>query len=481
MPKKEIRVRFAPSPTGEMHIGNARNALYDFLFARQNKGKFFLRLEDTDRERFVESSIKTTMDTLQWLGLDWDGEPVIQSERLDLYGKHAKELVEKDLAYYCFCSSERLEQVRQEQMAKKLPPCYDRHCRDLEKGIVEEKLKSGEKYVIRLKVPLAGIVEYEDMIKGKISFDLKTVDDQVLQKSDGFPTYHLAHVVDDHEMKISHVIRSEEWISSTPKHLLLYQFFDWEMPIFAHLPMILGPDKSKLSKRHGATSVLEFREQGYLPETLLNYVAFLGWNPGDEREIFSLKELVKEFSMAKVHKAPAIFNHEKLDWLNGNYIRQKSAKELAELCLPYFIKAGLIKEGEYDKKYLEQVVLLEQGRMKKLSEITELTKFLFGDDLAYDANLLLWKKLTKEEVRKNLETAKDFISQLKAKDFTKEKLEDKLKALIAEKGIGTGDMLWPLRVALTGQKASPGPFEVAAVLGQEKALARLERALAKLS
>jgi len=480
MPKKEIRVRFAPSPTGEMHIGNARNALYDFLFARQNKGKFFLRIEDTDRERFVESSIQTTMDTLKWLGLDWDGEPVIQSERLNLYSEYAKELVEKDLAYYCFCSSERLEQVRQEQMAKKLPPCYDRHCRDSEKRIVEAKLKANEKYVIRLKVPLSGTIEYEDMIKGKISFDLKTVDDQVILKSDRFPTYHLASVADDHEMKISHVIRSEEWLSSTPKHLLLYQFFGWEAPIFAHLPMILGPDKSKLSKRHGATSVLEFREQGYLPETLLNYMVFLGWNPGDEREIFSLKELVKKFSLDKVHKAPAIFNHEKLDWLNGNYIRQKSAKELAELCLPYFIKAGLVKEGGYDKKYLEQVVLLEQERMKKLSEITELTKFLFGDELTYDASLLLWKKLTKEEIKKNLEAARDFLGQLKEKDFTKEKLEAKLKALIAEKGLGTGDMLWPLRVALTGQKASPGPFEVAAVLGQEKALARLERAIAKL-
>lgn len=482
MPKKDsqIRVRFAPSPTGDPHIGNARSALYNYLFAKKHKGKFFLRIEDTDRARFVPGGQERIMEALKWLGLDWDGEPVIQSERLDLYKKSAEQLIKDGHAYYCFCTPERLETVRKEQEAMKLAPCYDRHCRDLDQKTVEANLKSNLPYVVRLKVPLTGSVEYSDLIKGKISFDLKTIDDPILLKSDGYPTYHLASVVDDHDMKISHVIRSDEWLSSVPKHLLLYQFFGYEAPVFAHLPMVLAPDKTKLSKRHGATAVMEFKDQGYLPDALVNFLAFLGWNPGDEREIFSLKELAKAFELEKVHKSPAIFNLEKLDWLNGYYIRQKPLKELAKLCLPYLEQAGLVKK-DIDLAWLERVIALEQERMKKLSEISESTEFIFKDELGYDADLLVWKKMTKETVGDNLRIAKDFFEGLAENDFTKDKLEKNLKALIEEKQIATGEILWPLRVALTGRKASPGPFEVAAVLGKEKTLGRIKKAIEKIS
>lgn len=468
--KKEIRVRFAPSPTGEMHIGNARSALYNFLFARKMGGKFFLRIEDTDRERYKPESERGIYETLKWLGLNWDGEPLIQSKRLDLYQKYAKELVENGHAYYCFCSEERLEQLKKEQEIERLPPGYDRHCRDLNLSEVEKKLKGGERYVIRLKVPLAGIVEFEDLVKGKVSFDLKTLDDPILLKSDGYPTYHLASVVDDYEMAISHVIRSDEWLSSVPKHLLLYQFFGWAAPVFAHLPMVLGPDKSKLSKRHGATSVIEFKNQGYLFEALINFMAFLGWNPGDEREIFSLDELIKAFELEKVHKAPAIFNIEKLDWLNGHYIRQKSLDELTSLCLPYF------KEG-IDVDFIKSVIALEKERMKKLSEVVELTEFFFEDKLEYDPGLLIWKKMKLGEVGERLRISEEFLETLKEKDFKKEALEEKLKNLVQEKNLGTGETFWPLRVALTGRKASPGPFEVMEVLGKEKTLKRIKEAI----
>jgi glutamyl-tRNA synthetase len=489
--ENKIRVRFAPSPTGSMHIGNIRNALYDFLFAKKNNGEFLLRIEDTDQERYVQGSIEEIYEILKWFGLDWHGEPMIQSARLELYKKYAEELVKNGHAYYCFCSKERLEEVRKDQEAKKLPPCYDRHCRNLSKEEIASNLESRAPFVIRLKVPESGIIEFEDAIKGNVSFDLKTVDDQVLLKSDGFPTYHLASVVDDNEMKISHVLRSEEWLPSTPKHLLLYKFFSWEPPQFVHLPMILGSDKSKLSKRHGATSVAEFKEQGYLPEALLNFIAFLGWNPGDEKEIFSLDELVDTFSLNKVHKAPAVFNMEKLDWLNGYYIRQKTLDELAGLCLPYLEKSGLIKQaGENFKliknqetvglNYIKKAIGLEQERMKKLGEVAELTKFFFQDTLDYPTELLIWKKSNLEEAAVNLKALNEFLSGLTEADFAKEILEAKVKQFIQEKEKGIGDFLWPLRVALTGEKASPGPFEVAEVLGQKKTLERVNDAINKI-
>jgi len=485
----QVRVRFAPSPTGDIHIGNARSALYNFLFARKMGGEFFLRIEDTDRERYIPESVPRIYETLKWLGLNWDGKPVIQSKRLNLYKRYAEELVKNGHAYYCFCSEERLARIKKEQEAKNLPPGYDRHCRDLNQSEIKENLKLGKSSVIRLKVPLTGIIEFEDLIKGKVSFDLKIMDDPILLKSDGYPTYHLASVLDDHEMQITHVIRSDEWLPSTPKHLLLYQFFKWQPPVFVHLPIILGPDKSKLSKRHGATSVLEFREQGYLKEALVNFMAFLGWNPGDEREIFSLLELVQTFELEKVHKAPAIFNIEKLDWLNGYYIRQKSLAELTTLCLPYFVSANLIKEVGNMKyevidtreivnfDWLKKIVALEQERIKKLSEVKELTEFFFKDKLEYSPELLIWKKMKPSEVGERLKILIEFFSGLDKKDFRKEILENKLKSLVQEKKLGTGETFWPLRVALTGRKASPGPFEVAQILGKEKVLKRIKRAM----
>ncbi len=492
--KTEIRVRFAPSPTGELHLGNVRSALYNFIFARQSQGKFFLRIEDTDRDRYRPESVEGIYQILKWLGLNWDEKPIIQSERLEIYRKYGEDLVKGSGAYYCFCSKERLEQLKKEQEAKRLPPCYDRHCRELDAREVARNLEANQSFVIRLKVPLTGSIEINDLIKNKVVFDLKLLDDPVLLKSDGYPTYHLASVVDDHESGITTVIRSDEWLASVPKHLLLYQFLGWTAPDFAHLPIILGPDKSKLSKRHGATSVLEFKNQGYLPEALINFMAFLGWNPGDDREIFSLADLIKEFRLEQVHKSPAIFNLEKLDWLNGFYIRQKSLSELVDLCLPYFVSANLISQLEkpqsykiiatnetIDFDYLTKIVALERERLKKLSEIVELTRFFFEAKLDYDSQLLIWRKSNRREAEERLKILKDYLVKLPATEFRKETLERELKNLVEEKGLGTGNTFWPLRVALTGREASPGPFEVAEVLSKDKTVERLNQAIGKVS
>lgn len=492
----QIRTRFAPSPTGELHIGGARTALFNYLFAKKNRGRFFLRIENTDIDRLVLGADKNIIKALLWLRIEFDGQPIYQSNNLNIYKKLAEELVKEGKAYWCHCSEERLKNLRQRQIKQKLAPKYDGLCR-------EKNLGPKEGAVIRLKMPLTGETIINDLIHGQIIFKNELLDDQVLLKSDGYPTYHLASVVDDHQAQITHVMRSDEWLSSTPKHLVLYQAFEWSPPQFAHLPMILGPDKTKLSKRHGATSILQYRQQGYLPEALVNFMAFLGWNPGDEREIFTLEELIKEFSLERIQKSGAIFNIEKLNWLNGYYIRQMSLDKLTEMCVPYLESRGVIEKIKNQKvplihtakiknkfqisetkevidfNWLKKIVGLEQERVKKLSEIGELTEFFFKEKLEYKPELLRWKKMTNQEIKTSLDKLCDIIEKIKEKDFNQEKLAEFLLSKAKEMD-DRGELLWPLRVALSGQAASPGPFEIMEVLGKEKTLKRIKQAREKI-
>ncbi len=400
----EVRTRFAPSPTGLLHIGGLRTALFNFLFARKNKGKFILRIEDTDQARLVPGAMENITQTLADLnihpdeGLYWDngvkeiGEygPYLQSKRIEIYKQHAQELLKKQAAYYCFCSKERLEVLRKQQEAQKLPTKYDKHCLRLSQDEIASRLSRQEPAVVRLHVPLDQKVRFHDMVYGEIEVSTNDLDDQILLKSDGFPTYHLAAVVDDNLMKISHVIRGDEWLPSTPKHVLLYAAFGWEPPKFIHLPLLLSKSRKKLSKREGDVAVKDFLEQGYLPEALLNFVALLGWNPKTAQEVFSLRELMDEFGVEKLNKAGAVFDLEKLDWLNGTYIRKLRDEDLFARLSPFFIKAGM-KTENYPKVFLEAIIQLEKDRLKKLSEIGERVQYFFQEP-EYDPSLLIWRK-----------------------------------------------------------------------------------------
>ncbi len=469
-----VKTRFAPSPTGSLHVGSLRTALFAYLFAKKNKGQFLLRIEDTDRERYVEGGVENIKNTLAWAGLDYDGEPYIQSEHLDVYQKYAKQLVDEDKAYYCFCSKERLDEVRKIRELNKQPSGYDGHCRDISSAEAKKRVEAGESHVVRMKMNKTGITKFTDLIRGEVSFENKLIDDQVILKADGFPTYHLAVVVDDHLMEITHVIRGEEWLPSTPKHLELYKMFGWEPPQFAHLSLLLNPDKSKLSKRQGDVAVEDFIKKGYLPEALINFVAFLGWNPGDEREIFSLKELESEFDLSKVNKSGAVFNLEKLDWYNREYLKKMSDEDLAWRC------ESLFRDKRYeinDKKLLEKIVALEKERATTLVELVENVRFVF-ELPEYEPELLIWKKSDRAKTKQNLAKLSQFLTTVD--NWSKQNLEAKIGEWLAKEGLGTGDVLWPMRVALSGQKNSPGPYEIAEVLGKEKNLARLEKAMKKL-
>jgi glutamyl-tRNA synthetase len=491
--KPKVRTRFAPSPTGYLHIGGLRTALYAYLFAKQNKGVFYLRVEDTDQSREVAGAVENLLKSLKLAGIipdegiiSEDGGkareighfgPYTQSQRLDIYRRHAQQLVDSGKAYYCFCTPERLEVLRHSQEAAKQPTRYDGLCRKLSPEEVKEKLDRGEKYVIRMKVEPErdGVIEFEDLVRGKISVHSKEIDDQILIKADGFPTYHLAHIVDDHLMKTTHIIRAEEWLPSTPKHILLFKAFGWQPPRYAHLSLIVNPDRSKLSKRQGDVAVEDYLAKGYLPEAIVNYVALLGWNPGTEQEIFSLKDLLKEFSFDKIHKASAVFDIKKLDWMNGEYIKKLPLKKFVELARPYLEKnvGSIIDDSKIDK-----IMKLEQQRVSRLSETGEKLEFLFTDTLGYDGQILVWKKSDAASAIKNLGLVAEKLSGYS--DWSKDNLEKSLIEFIKSQGLSNGEVLWPLRVALTGQEKSPTPFEVAEILGKEKTLVRIKEAIEKI-
>jgi glutamyl-tRNA synthetase len=485
---QKVRTRFAPSPTGEPHIGNVRSALFAWLFARHNHGVFILRIEDTDVERKVEGSVEKIMEGLRWLGLDWDEGPevggnfgpYVQSQRLDLYQEFARKLVVDGHAYYCYCSEGRLEAMRAEQLKRKQPPGYDRYCRNLTAAQCQENEKEGITPVIRFKMPLTGKTQFHDLIWGDVTFDNRTLDDHVMLKSDGFPTYHLAHVVDDHFMKVSHVVRAEEWISSTPRHVMLYEALGWEKPLFAHVPMVLGPDRSKLGKRHGATSALEFREQGYLPEALVNFLALVGWSLDDRTELMSREELILNFSLERVSKTAAIFNHEKLRWMNGVYLRGLKLEDFARCSLP-FLENGLPPDVKrpLSTDYIQKVMPLIQERVKLLTEVPRLTAYFFSDRLEYDANLLISKGMTAESTRQALLVAKERLDSLLS--FDASVLEAMLRSLAEELGLKTGQLFGALRTAVSGEIATPPLFQMMAVLGRERCLARIDEAMRRLS
>jgi glutamyl-tRNA synthetase len=466
---KKIIVRFAPSPTGELHIGGARTAFFNFLFTKHNKGKFLLRIEDTDRERLIEDSIGHIIESLEWLGFNIDSKEyiILQSKRLDIYKKHAFNLVEKGDAYVCVCSKEKLAIDQQDQIKSKKAPMYLGHCR--EANIKIEDVEGIKPYVIRMKMPKSGKSIVHDSIKGDVEFDLSLIDDQIILKSDGFPTYHLASVVDDHESNITNVIRGEEWLPSTPKHILLYQMLGWQSPEFCHLPMILAPDKTKLSKRHGATGVFEYREMGYLPEALLNFIGLLGWHPENDREVLSLDEMINEFSLNRVQKGSAIFDVKKLNWLNSYYIKKADNSRLKSILEEIFGKEFI--QGEM----IDKLIILSKDRLEKLSDFKDINDFFFKLP-DYESSLLVWKKSSPEKALENLGFLIEKLS--KVDKFDKTELESLIMPFADEKG--RGDVLWPLRVALSGLSKSPGPFDIMDILGKKETIQRIGSAILKL-
>lgn len=490
-----VRVRYAPSPTGEPHVGNIRAALFNWLFARHEGGAFIVRLEDTDRARYVEGAERAIFESLAWLGLDYDegpdatdtsrdiGDhgPYVQSRRAEAYRRHAEQLIEAGHAYRCFCTPERLADVRKDLQRRKLPPKYDRHCRDLPDAERERLESQGLSCVVRFRTPLSGQTGFHDLVRGDIAFENDTLDDFVLLKSDGFPVYHLANVVDDHLMEISHILRGDEWLSSTPRHILLYDAFGWRPPAFAHLPMILGPDRSKLSKRHGDTSVLEFRDRGFLPEALFNFLGLLGWSLDDRTEIIDRETFVRSFSLGRVLANPAVFNFEKLEWMNGVYIREKlSDDDLAER-LAVALDAAPGVAAPVDRDLVHRIVPLVRERIKLTVDVVGMAGFFFRDgDLPYETETLLGKRFAGDPAAAAtaLERVAERVQGIEP--WEHEALEGAIRPLAQELELKTGDLFGLIRVAVSGQTAAPPLFETMAVLGRERSLARLASALNRL-
>ena len=537
--KMEVRVRYAPSPTGMQHIGGVRTALFNYLFARANGGKFILRLEDTDRTRYGEEYVQNLYDTMAWLNINWDeggpkgGEygPYVQSERFELYKEYAMKLVEKGEAYYCFCDAERLDRIRLLQTKNKMPPGYDRNCRHLTPEEVQANLAAGKPYVIRLKVPLEGVTKFNDALLGDIEWKNEDISpDPVLLKTDGFPTYHLANIVDDHFMKITHVMRAQEWIPSTPLHVQMYRAFCWEPPQFCHLPMVNGSDGQKLSKRHGATSVNEFRARGYLPEAIVNYVAMLGCSYEEGRDMFPMEDLERLFKMEHLNKAGAVFDYKKLEWFNGQYMRLKTDEELYNAVLPFITgtgdaalpvnvseqfpapkvgpavsgvalgedgepvlasdevlasgafgfapvkSVGGLSSAEVKAKLLELMPLIKE-RVHYLTDAAEMVRFLFTEPVVPPVEQIIPKKLDAAKTKEVLEKAIDFIKALPS--LSHEEQEALAKSCAEELGIKMGDFMMPVRMAVTGSRVSPPLMGSILILGVEKSIERVKRTLEK--
>ncbi len=477
---QKIRVRFAPSPTGPLHIGGARTALFNFIFAKQNNGEFILRIEDTDKQRSELKWVPEIIDELKWLGIKWNEGPDIggdfgpykQSQKTDTYKKYLEKLLTENKAYFCDCSAEELEAKREGQQARGEAPKYDGKCRD-------KKKTSG---VIRFKIENKK-VRFTDIIRGEVEFDMGLLGDIVIAKDLETPLYHFVVVIDDCEMKISHVIRGEEHLSNTPRQILLQHALGFSQPQYAHLPLMLNTDKSKMSKRVGDVALADYHKKGYLPEAIVNFIMMLGWNPGTEKEIFSLPELIKEFSLEKVQKAGAVFNIVKLDSINSYYIRQKSKEALTQLCAPFLSN---FNTDTFTKHQLENIIALHQPRLKKLSDITELVDYFFAENITYDTNMLRWQKMGDSDIKDALNACLKVLENLTT--WTKDSLEH---ALVQEAKLfnlgknypleNKGYLLWPLRVALSGKSASAGPFEIAEILGKEKTFNRIQNAIKSLS
>ncbi len=487
--EQTVRVRFAPSPTGPLHVGGSRTALFNYLFAKKNNGKFILRIEDTDKERSEQRWTDEIIEELKWLGIKWDEGPDIdgeygpykQSQRMDIYQKYLQQLLDENKAYYCFCTTEELENKRQEQLSRGLAPKYDGTCCHLSVDEVKSRKEKGSPSVIRFRIENKKI-KFNDLVRKDVEFDTSLLGDIVIAKNLQTPLYHFTVVVDDYLMKISHVIRGEEHLPNTPRQILLQKAFGFDQPIYAHLPLMLNTDRSKLSKRQGDVALSDYHKQGYLPEALVNFMALLGWNPGTDREIFTLAQLVKEFSIEKVQKGGAIFNTKRLDFLNGFYIREKPTEKLASLCELYLKEAGLLVVGQVTKHQLQEIVEVSKNRMKKISDIIELADFFFKDKLNIDKNLLQWQQMGESDIKDSLEVSKKTLSDIKMwnlKNLEKKLFDASLK-FNKEKGYpeeNKGYLLWPLRVALSGKKTSPSPFEIAGILGKEKTIERMEGAI----
>ncbi|MDP4152830.1 MAG: glutamate--tRNA ligase [Bacillota bacterium] len=477
-----VRTRFAPSPTGYMHIGNLRTALYAYLIAKKDKGQFLLRIEDTDQERYVEGATEVIYKTLKETGLIHDegpdiGGPVgpyIQSERRGIYKQYAEKLIELGGAYYCFCDKERLDELRLVHEASHVPHKYDGHCSRLSKEEIAEKLASGIPYVIRQKIP-EGTTSFEDAVYGKITVDNSTLDDNILLKSDGLPTYNFANVIDDHLMGITHVVRGSEYLSSTPKYNLLYNAFKWEVPVYIHCPPVMKDATNKLSKRNGDASYQDLIAKGFLTEAVLNYIALLGWSPGGENEIFTLPELIEAFDISGISKSPAIFDINKLEWLNGEYVRRLSAEDFFELAKPYIDQ---VVKGDFDK---QAIAVLLQQRCQKLSDIPEQIDF-FDTMPEYSSELYVHKKMKTDEVN-SLEALKEILPVLEAVEIWDfDHLHEALSALVTRLETKNGKILWPLRVAVSGKAFTPGGgVELSAILGREETLKRVKMGIEKLS
>ncbi len=473
--KKLVRVRIAPSPTGFFHIGTARAALFNFLFAKKNEGSFILRIEDTDKNRSRKYFEQDTINNLNWLNLKRDEGPIVggkygpyrQSERGEIYKKYLKQLLKENKAFYCFCERSKTNALTTERSA------HWCKCANLSKEEVKKRIKTGESFIIRFKTPRKKEIVFKDIIRGKVKFNTEIIGNFSIAKNLNEPLYNFAAAVDDYEMCISHVIRGEDHISNTPKQLLIEQALDFSSPIYAHLALILGPDKTKLSKRHNTVSLKDYKDNGYLPEAMINFMALLGWNPGTKREIFSLPELIKNFSLKRAQLSGAVFDLNKLDWINGYYIRNFPEKKYLEMALKY------LKKYKENKDYLTQISIISRERLKKLGDLERDTKFFF-EKLQYEEKLLYWKQMTKEDVKKSLEKSLKEFNNLNNLQFKKENLELILLKKAEKFNKDRGYLLWPLRVALTGLNASPGPFGVAAILGKKESIERIKKAINKV-
>jgi glutamyl-tRNA synthetase len=477
----KIRLRIAPSPTGDPHVGTAYMALFNKAFAHRRGGVVVLRIEDTDQTRYNEGSEREILKSLEWLGLTPDegpgigGEygPYVQTQRRALYTESAQRLIEVGHGYRCFCTKERLAELHREQAARKEPPMYDRHCLYLSQAEIEQNLAEGKPYVVRLRVPDEGTTTFTDMIRGDITFENRVLNDPILLKSDGLPVYHLAVVVDDHYMEISHVVRAEEWISSTPLHVLLYQFFGWEVPRFAHMPLLRNADHSKISKRKNNTSLKWYREQGFLPEAMINFLALMGWSMPDGSEIFGYEDVEREFTLERVTTSGPVFDLVKLTSINGKYIRMLSDDELYDRLQPYL-------PDDLDRERVRKIIPVLKDRLTRLGEFVELTGFFFGPPPDYDTTLLVPKKGTPENACEALTRVRALLSEL-PEPWTHEEWESCMRALATDLGMKAGDLFMILRVAVTGSTVSPPLYESMEILGKDEVLARVDSALSKLN